>query len=263
MFDNSVLNVNNINFTINNKKILENISFKIYEKDVLCIIGPNGSGKSTLIKILTQEIEPSSGIVYFNNKSLNQWNQNNIAKKRAVLSQSNNLNFPFKVIDIIKMGRYPFKDKSNKSLDTDISKELINIFELNKILKQNYTTLSGGEMQRVHLARVFAQIWSENNYTKKLIILDEPTSFLDIKHQQALFKFIKKLNINGLTIIMVLHELNHSILNSNKILMLKDAKQICFGDTKEIMSAQNISKCFDIKVDILNVNNNNHIIYKN
>jgi len=261
LFDNPVLDVNTINFTINNKIILENISFKIYEKDILCIVGPNGSGKSTLVKILTQEIEPSSGIVYFNKKSLSQWDSNEIAKKRAVLSQSNNLSFPFKVIDIIKMGRYPFKNNSDKNLD--ISKELINIFDLNKILEQNYTTLSGGEMQRVHLARVFAQIWSENNYTEKLIILDEPTSFLDIKHQQALFKFIKKLNKNGLTVIMVLHELNHSILNSNKILMLKKAKQICFGDTKEIMSAQNISKCFDIKVDIFNINNNDYIIYKN
>jgi len=264
LFDSSILNVDSVAFHINDKIILEKITFKVEEKDILCIVGPNGSGKSTLIKLLTQENRPTFGSIYFQNNLLENWCKNNIAKKRAVLSQLNNLSFPFKVLDIIKMGRYPFNNDFFNNSQIELSKEIIEIFDLNKFLDQNYLTLSGGEKQRVQLARVFMQLWSEkDHFDGKIVILDEPDSFLDIKHQQVLFKFLKRLNEKGLTIIMVLHDLNLSMMNSNKILMLKDARQVAFGDTREKMNKKNIFKCFGIETNKFKFENKEYITYRN
>ena len=111
--------------------------------------------------------------------------------------------------------------------------------------------LSGGEKQRVQLARVIAQIWSDD-YSKKILILDEPTSYLDIKHQYLLFKFLKELNQKGLTIVMVLHDLNHALSNSNKIAVLKDSKLISYGKTKNIISEELIKNVFEIDLKLIN-----------
>ena len=218
--------------------------------DMISIIGPNGSGKSTLIKLLSDEISPTSGNILFKNKENALWDLNDIAKLRSILPQSNHLSFPFSVCDIIKMGRYPFRGDDTSKYSQDVCDHLIEIFDLKKQKKQNYITLSGGEKQRVQLARVFAQIWSESDYSGKLLILDEPTSFLDIKHQCMLFDFLRKLNKSGLSILLVLHELNHAIVNSNKILMLKDGNKIEFGDIDKVVNEKNLEKIFDINIKL-------------
>ena len=147
------------------------------------------------------------------------------------------------------MGRFPYKESNNTSID--ICNKIVEIFKMKDKLKQNYMTLSGGEKQRVQLARSIAQIWSED-YSDKLLILDEPTSYLDIKHQQALFSFLKILNSKGLTIIMVLHDLNHAMLNSNKIILLKNSQLISFGKAKDIINKNVLNKVFEIDLKLIN-----------
>ena len=218
---------------------------------MVSIIGPNGSGKTTMVKLISNEIEASSGRVLFQNKNIVNWNINELACSRSVLSQSSSLTFPFSVLDIVKMGRYPLKKKLNKSLEDKLYDTILDIFDLKNYTTQNYITLSGGEKQRVQLARSIAQIWSED-YSDKLLILDEPTSYLDIKHQQALFNFLKLLNSKGLTIIMVLHDLNHAMSNSNKIILLKNSQLISFCDTKDIINKNVLNKVFEIDLKLIN-----------
>ncbi len=218
---------------------------------MVSIIGPNGSGKTTMVKLISNEIEASSGRVLFQNKNIINWDINELACSRSVLSQSNSLTFPFSVLDIVKMGRYPLKNKLNKSLEDELYNTILDIFDLNNYTAQNYITLSGGEKQRVQLARSIAQIWSAD-YSDKLLILDEPTSYLDIKHQQALFSFLKLLNSKGLTIIMVLHDLNHAISNSNKIILLKNSQLISFCNTKDIINKNVLNKVFEIDLKLIN-----------
>tara|TARA_B100001250_G_scaffold281188_1_gene243465 strand:- start:2961 stop:3650 length:690 start_codon:yes stop_codon:yes gene_type:complete len=218
---------------------------------MVSIIGPNGSGKTTMVKLISNEIEASSGRVLFQNKNIINWDINELACSRSVLSQSNSLTFPFSVLDIVKMGRYPLKNKLNKSLEDELYNTILDIFDLNNYTAQNYITLSGGEKQRVQLARSIAQIWSVD-YSDKLLILDEPTSYLDIKHQQALFSFLKLLNSKGLTIIMVLHDLNHAISNSNKIILLKNSQLISFCNTKDIINKNVLNKVFEIDLKLIN-----------
>ena len=251
MENKNLLEIKSIFFKIKDKVILDDISLHIKSGDMVSIIGPNGSGKTTMLKAISNEISITDGEINFINKNISDWDLNDFANKKAVLSQSNNLVFPFSVIDIVKMGRFPLKNKGNQIEENNLCKKILNIFDLDDYVNQNYITLSGGEKQRVQLARVIAQIWSDD-YSKKILILDEPTSYLDIKHQHSLFQFLKELNKKGLTIIMVLHDLNHALLNSNKIAVLKDSKLISFGETKNIITEELIKKVFEIDLKLIN-----------
>ena len=243
------INIEDLSFSINKKKILENISLKIYQGDMVSIIGPNGSGKSTLISLISGEIIPVSGSIKINEKFIKDWKINSLSQIRSVLKQSNILSFPFKVLDIVKMGRFPFSEINDK-INEDICKQLINKFDLDNYKERNYLTLSGGEKQRVQLARVLAQIWSSNELHKKILMLDEPTSFLDIKHQYELFDFLRELNSKGLTIIMVLHDLNQVINISKKIIMLKKSKLVKYINIEKGIDSNDFQKVFDIKIDL-------------
>ena len=249
MQNNTILELEAVHYVINKKELIKNISFNVESGDMISIIGPNGAGKSTLIKLITGELKPSSGNIFLNKTNLKNWDTMELANIRAVLPQTNNLSFPFTVLDIVKMGRHPIKGSSGKN-NNIICEEIIDIFDLNKHIHQNYITLSGGEKQRVQLARAFAQIWSSSTYKEKLLIIDEPTSFLDINHQCALFDFLKKMNKKGLTIIMVLHDLNQAFTNSNKVIMLKNAKLIEYQDIKKIKSDK-LEDVFDVQIDFI------------
>ena len=251
MENKNLLKIKSIFFKVKDKVILDDISLHIKSGDMVSIIGPNGSGKTTMLKAISNEISITDGEINFINKNISDWDLNDFANKKAVLSQSNNLVFPFSVIDIVKMGRFPLKNKGNQIEENNLCKKILNIFDLDDYVNQNYITLSGGEKQRVQLARVIAQIWSDD-YSKKILILDEPTSYLDIKHQHLLFQFLKELNKKGLTIIMVLHDLNHALLNSNKIVVLKDSKLISFGETKNIITEKLIKNVFEIDLKLIN-----------
>ena len=246
-----IIELNSLSYQINEKTLLDNLSLKIKEGDMISIIGPNGSGKSTLVKLISGELNPSKGLVLFNNKSNQEWDPIQLALNRSVLSQANHLSFSFSVFDIVMMGRYPAKSLGLNENHHEICKLILKKFDLIECINRNYTTLSGGEKQRVQLARVIAQIWSKNHFSNKLLILDEPTSYLDIKHQDFLFEFLELLNKKGLTIIMVLHDLNHAIIKSNKIIMLKNSKLIAFGDVNKIIHLDKLSQVFDVKLDLI------------
>ena len=148
-----------------------------------------------MIKLISNELEQSKGYVFFKVIKNESLDKRYLSRFRSVLTQANYLSFPFSVIDIVKMGRFPFE--STKEDNDDICIKLIKMLDLESHINQNYVTLSGGEKQRVQLARVLAQIWSSESYDDKLLILDEPTSFLDINHQCCLFNLLKEFNNKG------------------------------------------------------------------
>ena len=256
MQNKNILDIQSLNYTINKKVIISDISFNVNEGDFVSIIGPNGSGKSTLIKLISNDIKADSGFIEILGKKLTDWDAIELAKSRSILPQFNNLSFPFTVIDVIKMGRYAVEMKENENI---IYQKLLEIFDLNNLEKQIYTTLSGGEKQRVQLARVIAQIWSDS-YDKKVLFLDEPTAFLDIKHQLSLFKFLKSLNDIGLTIIMVIHDISQAILHSNKIMLMKEAKLIDYDEVDKIINNSLLNEVFDVCFDVENLKKNKILI---
>ena len=250
MGSNKVLDLRSVTYEINKNTLNKNISLDIKKGDMVSIVGPNGAGKSTLLKLISGELKPSDGTIIFKNKDLRLWNQNNLACNRAFLSQSNHLSFSFNVIDIVKMGRYPYKKNEDNKRSKEICSTILNILDLEDYLYRNYITLSGGEKQRVQLARVLAQIWSNQSYYDgKVLILDEPTSFLDVRHQCMMFEILSELNKKGLTIILVLHDLNSAINHSKKIIFLKKGKLIKYCHKKEVNSCL-LSDVFDVDFTI-------------
>ena len=244
------LELKSVNYMIDNKKIINNVSFQIEFNDFISIVGPNGSGKSTIIKLISGDVLPNDGSIYILGKQQCDWDISDLACQRSILGQFNNLSFAFTVMDVLKMGVFPLQSKLIELSEKNLYDKLLNVFDLEHLKEQIYTTLSGGEKQRVQLARVISQIWSSDNFDKKILILDEPTSFLDIKHQLSLFSFLKDLNNKGLTIVMVMHDINQAIVNSNKILFLKSGKLIDFGNTDLVVNNSILKDVFDVNFKI-------------
>lgn len=224
-----MIEVNNLSFSYNynNKKILKNISFKLFENERLCIIGPNGSGKTTLLKCLCNILD-FQGSVFINNKNIKDIE---VYKSVSFLSQSSEIYFDYNVFDTVMLGRYAnFKDKL-LSIPSKEDKEFVfecleklNIIHLkDKLINR----LSGGELQKVFLARAFAQ-------NPKIILMDEPTNHLDLNSQIELIYNLKEwVNKDFRCIIAVMHDINNALSFADKILVLKDGNSKFFGYTSD------------------------------
>ena len=224
-----MIEVNNLSFSYdyNNKKILKNISFKLFENERLCIIGPNGSGKTTLLKCLCNILD-FQGSVFINNKNIKDIE---VYKSVSFLSQSSEIYFDYNVFDTVMLGRYAnFKDKLLSIPDKKDKEfvfeclEKLNIIHLkDKLINR----LSGGELQKVFLARAFAQ-------NPKIILMDEPTNHLDLNSQIELIYNLKEwVNKDFRCIIAVMHDINNALNFADKILVLKDGNSKFFGYTSD------------------------------
>ncbi|MFK7114522.1 ABC transporter ATP-binding protein [Flavobacterium oreochromis] len=240
-----MIRIENISYKIGNKTILENISTTFEPGKINLIIGPNGAGKSTLIKLISGQIKPSEGRLFFseytNNLSMDQ-----LAKRRAVLSQNIEVHFPINVQEIVMMGRYPHFDSIPTPKDREIVNKVVAFFEIENLVERNFMTLSGGEKQRVHFARVMAQIWEEEE--DRILIMDEPLTFLDIHYQYDFMYKIKELSKQKkLLIIGVLHDLNLTAKFADQIYVINKGYLKYTGTKKEIFKPEIIEKIYAIK----------------
>ncbi|MCO6499579.1 MAG: heme ABC transporter ATP-binding protein [Vicingus serpentipes] len=242
-----MLKAENISYQIDNKTLLNNISIEFNTGETTLIVGANGAGKSTLIKVLSKELNPTAGTITFNKQPIQSFKTSELAKVRAVLSQSNELAFPLLVEEVIMMGRYPHFDNKPAATDIAICKQAMELFDITKFKDRNFLTLSGGEKQRVHFARIVAQIWNNNTTETKLLFLDEPLTFLDIRFQLDFMNIVKEfIKQQNLIIIGVLHDLNLAIKYADKILLLDNGNLLKYGTPKEVLTSENIEKTFKI-----------------
>ncbi|WP_195971149.1 ABC transporter ATP-binding protein [Clostridium thermobutyricum] len=238
----SELKVNELNFFIENKQILKKISLEIKEGQFVGIIGANGSGKSTLLKNIYRIYKPKSGEIKIDEKNIENMSHKEVAKKLAVLAQENSSEFDFKVEDIVKMGRYPYK-----TIFEDYSKEDMKIVE--KMLKKvglsgfeerSFNNLSGGEKQRVLIARALVQ-------DAKLLILDEPTNHLDVGYQLQVMDIVKELK---LTTFAAIHDMNMASMYCDYIIVIKNGEIIASGNVNDILTKDMIKKVFNVDCHI-------------
>lgn len=249
-----MLTTKNLSVGIANKVILEDISEAFEAGKISLIIGPNGAGKSTFIKAICGQLKLNQkGTVDYDTEVLSI---SELARVRAVLSQNSKLNFPLTVRDIVMIGRYPHFSNYPSEKDKRACNEAIQFFELENFVDRNYLTLSGGEMQRVHFARVLAQIWfSEENKTRYLI-LDEPLTFLDVHFQYSfMYKMQELAKENNIVIIGVLHDLNLTAKFADKIMLLSQGKVIASGNKTEVLSKENIVEAFKMEPKIHTIEN--------
>lgn len=243
-----MITLKNVSYRISGKTLLEDVSIKFLSGKINLIIGPNGAGKSTLIKILGNQIRPVSGEVLYGENRLDNISVSSLAKTRAVLSQEVEMTFPITVGEMVMMGRYPHFTGKPTEKDWKACEEAADLFEIKEMLERNYLTLSGGEKQRVHFARVFAQIWYPVAKNSRYLILDEPLTFLDIRYQYEFMKKMKELSRQSdLTIIGVIHDLNLASRFGDNITLLNQGKVIADGDKFHVFTKSNIMEAYGLE----------------
>jgi iron complex transport system ATP-binding protein len=219
---------------------LNSISLEIPEGCITGILGPNGSGKTTLLKILSGILKPTHGTVILANTSLEKYSRKDIARQIAFLEQNNISSLPFTVREVVEMGRYPWLKplSSPAEKDREIIDKALHCFDLEKKKNQKTDTLSGGERQLVSLARAMAQ-------EPKILLLDEPTTYLDIGNQSLVMEYLRKWHRDwGTTIIMVIHDLNLSSQYCDNLIVLDQGTFVTSGTVEEVLQEELISETY-------------------
>lgn len=243
----SLFEIQDLNYHYGTFPVLKKLSFNIEEGEMFGVIGPNGSGKSTLVRAISGINRPTSGQIHLYNKSISSFTHKELARKIAVLEQEGTPPLPFTVEQIVSMGRYPwlkpFSDLS--SHDHGIVENVLK--DLNLWDKRNLkiSTLSGGQRQLVSLARAMAQ-------EPRILILDEPTTYLDIGHQILVMEHVRKWHDEErITVIMVLHDLNIAGQYCDRLLLLDRGEIVTWGNSRDVLKEKTLTKVY--KADLVRV----------
>lgn len=239
-----VLEVDSLQFRYDEDLILKNISFSIQKGEFVSIIGPNGSGKSTLLKNLCNICKPSQGILKIDDVDVEKYKVKELARKIALVPQDTSIAYDFSVFDVVLMGRNPYIGRFEKEKDSDfeITKEALKATNTFHLRDRNINEISGGERQRVIIARALTQ-------QPDIIFLDEPTSHLDINHQIEILSLLRKLNREKeTTIVLVIHDINLASRYSDKIILMNNGEILSMGSPKEVITRSNIEKAYDLNV---------------
>ncbi|MFA5573996.1 MAG: heme ABC transporter ATP-binding protein [Brumimicrobium sp.] len=258
-----LIHAQNITFARRNFRILNQVDLSINKGELVVFLGPNGAGKSTLLSVLSKEVKETSKDVSFKNKSLSEWKTIDLAFQKAKFSQENNREIELVVKDIILMGRYPYFDSLPRDKDWKIVEEAMRETEVFHLKEQNYNSLSGGEKQRVHLARVFAQL--NNSEEGKIAFFDEPLNNLDVRHQYRILEKIVQFTRQGNVAVIVLHDLNLAAEYADRVLLLKKGKVVAMGTPKEVFNEKTIFQAYDFPCKIVQhpITENPMVLFKN
>lgn len=236
----------NLQVKYGEKLVLKYANIKINDGEIITIIGPNGSGKTTLIKALSRCLKPRAGNIYLDGIDINKLSSKKIAREMAILPQVKNISADITVENLVSYGRYPhlgFGKRINKD-DKDIINWAIEKTGLMEFRNRHVANLSGGERQRAWIAMALAQ-------KPKILILDEPTTYLDISYQLEVLELVKELNESlGITVIMVLHDLNQASRYSDNIYVLRDGRICEYGKPNNIIRSELLKDVFRIEAHI-------------
>ena len=239
-----MLEIRNVSCGYDNQDVIHDITFEAKRGEILCIVGPNGCGKSTLLKAIGKLIEYKGNVILDAN-NIENLNRKELAKNIALMTQANNIYFPYTVYETVSLGRYSYLKGALSSLskeDKDIIIEAIKSVGLIELKDKLISELSGGQLQRVYLARAFAQ-------NPQVILLDEPTNHLDLKCQVEILEYLSSwAKKNNKIVIGVLHDLNLVNLFSEKIVMLSQGKVVGKGKPNEVFLEDDLEKVYDINV---------------
>ncbi|MBI5573552.1 MAG: ABC transporter ATP-binding protein [Elusimicrobia bacterium] len=235
-----MLEVRNLSCGYDSKFFLQNINFNIQHGEIVGIIGPNGSGKTTLLRAITKILNPGQGLILIEGKNIAQMELKELAKKVAVVPQDFNIDF-MTVEEFVLLGRIPYFQRFQfleTKKDLEIAERCLVLTDTHKLKDRFLSETSGGEKQLVLIAKALAQ-------EPKLLLLDEPTSHLDITHQVVILDLVKKLNRDfGLTVCMVLHDLNLASEYCNRLLLLNNGLIHKSGIPKEVLTYQTIEEVY-------------------
>jgi len=256
-----MLEASNISYAHRKFSILENIDVSVNNGELLVIVGPNGAGKSTLLSLLANEMDKHKDPIFFKKKTFKEWDNKELAHSKAKFSQSNSHDIPLSVKDVVMMGRYPYFSSIPHKTDEEAAQKAMAETDVMHLTTREYNSLSGGEKQRVHLARVLAQL--DNDIDKKLVFLDEPLNNLDVLHQHRILNTIKTFTQRGNTAVMVLHDLNLAAQFADRVMLLKKGKIVAHDVPGKVFTREIISSVYNFPCTICPnpVNQNPLIIF--
>jgi iron complex transport system ATP-binding protein len=252
-----MLEASDITFSVANRELISRVSISFEPGKLHLIIGPNGAGKSTLVKLLSRLLRPQSGSIKYDGSDVQHASEIDLAKRRAVLSQAVEIAFPLSVREVVMMGRYPHFGGRPGPVDEHIVDEMLRFFDITEFAARDYQTLSGGERQRVNFARVLAQVWRDDQHETtgticRYLFLDEPLTFLDIRHQIDFMKKIREFASNPDVITVgVVHDLNLAARFAGQIAIINNAKLFASGAPDEVLTAENIDCVFGVQPSFL------------
>lgn len=240
------INTKNLNVSYGNTDIIKDLNLNIPKGKITTIIGANGCGKSTILKTIGRIISPKNGSIYINGEDIYKKKSKEIAKSMAVLPQSPQAPSGLTVSELISYGRFPHKSGFGNSSkeDRDIVNWSLEVTGISEFKDRSMEDLSGGQRQRAWIAMALAQ-------ETDILLLDEPTTYLDLAHQLEILKLLDELNKKqGRTIVMVIHELNNAARFADHMIGIKKGKIVCQGNVYDVMTKDNLKELFNIDAEI-------------
>lgn len=232
--------------------ILRGVNLEVRPGRVTALLGANGAGKSTLLRVVCGDLAEGRGRIRFEGRPLATWSRRAQAQRRAVMMQESSLSFPFPALEVVLMGRSPHLDGGETRRDRDIAREALECMLAGALARRLYPTLSGGEKQRVQLARALAQVW-EADGEPRYLLLDEPTANLDPRHQHLVLARIRRFAAEGGAVLIIVHDLNLAAQYADQVVLLKRGEIVAHGATRDTLSETNLAATFDLPLRILRV----------
>lgn len=233
-----------ISVVLGGNRILDSVDLTVRAGELVALAGPNGAGKSTLLNVLTGDLAPATGSVTIDGEPLADWSDRDLAMRRAVLPQMVTVTFPFLVDDIVRMGRSPWLGTEREDEDDAAVANAMALTEVEHLAGRQFPSLSGGEHARVALARVLAQ-------STQLLLLDEPTASLDLRHQELVLEVVRARASAGYGAVVVLHDLGLAGAHADRIALLSNGRLVAEGPPEEVLQPELLTRVYRHPIEVI------------
>jgi iron complex transport system ATP-binding protein len=233
------------------RRIVEGVSLTVAPGQLLAIVGPNGAGKSTLLAAMAADLQPSAGEMEFDGRDLHRWAPLDLARRRAVMPQAARLGFSLPVHDVVALGRSPFERSHTRAENAAAVARALRAADVTHLANRSYETLSGGEQQRVQLARAVAQLDLEAADARPILLLDEPTANLDLAHQHSVLRLAQDLTRRGVAVVAILHDLGLAFTYGDLVLVLHEGRAVAHGDPHDVLTPELMRQVFAVEGTIV------------
>ncbi|QDO99216.1 heme ABC transporter ATP-binding protein [Ferrovibrio terrae] len=233
------------------RRLLDGVSLDLQQGELLAIVGPNGAGKTTLLSAMAGDLAPDAGSVKLDGRMLAQWTPLALARRRAVMPQASRLGFSLAVRAVVTLGRAPYRDRADAAADAHAVDRALKAADILHLAQRAYDTLSGGEQQRVQLARVIAQLDLDTDGAAPILLLDEPTASLDLAHAYGVLQLAHRMSRHGVAIAAVLHDLSLAYRYSDRVLVLKDGRTEALGDPRSVLNVDLVRRVFSVESQVV------------
>lgn len=235
------------------RDIVTGVDLDVRHGEVLALVGPNGAGKSTLMGALTGDVAAAEGRIRLDGRDLHDWSARDLARQRAVLLQANQVSFPFTVREVVEMGRNPWVGHASAAEDDEAIAQAVDVTDIGHLLDRPFTALSGGEKARASLARALAQ-------RTPVVLLDEPTAALDLRHQEEVLLVARDLAAQGRAVVVVLHDLSLAAARADRVAVVDAGRIVAVGSPEDVLTPARVTEVYGIGVHVLTDTPDGHLL---